>query len=226
MDRAISPDSLPGSEKSFESWGQVNCRLLRYISPYISGRVLDAGCARGGYTEALLVRHDQVYGCDLLYWPEWKAISGARFCQADITNLPFADRSFATVLSFNTLEHVQPVEASLYELRRVCRERLILSVPNCQRFPEMAWAGLSFHHWVDRSHVHFFQAEGLREILTENGFEVELLEPFGSVRPEVLFLRSMGIPMVAARGIAWGLQKIPWRKRYSPLLLAIARVMR
>jgi SAM-dependent methyltransferase len=165
-----------------------------------------------------------VYGCDLFYWSEWKIIESGRFCRANVVNLPFADGSFDTVLSFNVLEHIQPVEHALRELWRICCGHLILSVPNCQRFPEMEWAGLSFYHWVDRSHAHFFQAQDLEKTLVEAGFDVELLEPYGAVRPEILLLRSLGVPMIVARGMAWVLQKVSWRVHYAPLLLAVARV--
>ena len=225
MDRAILQDKLSYPEGSLESWGHINYRVLRLVRPYIQGRVLDVGCARGGYVTALSVHHNQVYGCDLFRWSEWKVICSTRFCQADVIHLPFVDGSFDTVLSLNVLEHIQSVEVALRELRRVCQGRLVLSVPNCQRFPEMEWAGLSFHHWVDRSHVHFFQAQDLEKILVESAFAVELLEPFGTVRPEILLLRSLGVPMIVARGMAWVLQKVPWRTHYAPLLLAVARVV-
>jgi len=216
-------NNLGHSRETFESWGRVNYHLLQRVRPYIAGRVLDAGCARGGYTAALLNRECNIYGCDLFFWPEWSRIVGDHFYQADLTGLPFVDHSFDTVLSFSVLEHVQSIQRALQELRRVCRGRLILAVPNCQLFSEMGWAGLTFHHWTDQSHVHFFQRGTLRTALVEAGFEIEFLEPFGTIRPEILLLTSLGVPMLVARGMARLLQMVPWRRRYAPLLLAVTK---
>lgn len=215
-------DELSASKETFRSWGVVNPHLLRYIIPRAYGRVLDVGCGRGGYVRVLAERYE-AYGCDLFQWPEWKAQQRVRFLQADVTHLPFADRSFNLILALNVLEHIGPIQDTLRELKRVASEYVILSVPNCQIYPEMEWAGLSFFHWVDRSHRNFFDSRSLREILEEEGFQVEILQPFGNVRPEILLLRSLRLPMLIARGIAWVLQKLPWRKRYAPSLLVIAR---
>jgi ubiquinone/menaquinone biosynthesis C-methylase UbiE len=67
------------------------------------------------------------------------------FCVADVTLLPFGDKSFDTVVCAHTLEHVSDIQRALSEVRRVCRKRLIVVVP-CQR---------EYLYTFDL-HIHFF----------------------------------------------------------------------
>ncbi len=50
--------------------------------------------------------------------------------QADIGNIPFADKSFDVVLCANTLHHVKNVEESLVEMKRISKDYVVLIEPN------------------------------------------------------------------------------------------------
>ncbi len=90
----------------------------------IGPAVLDAGCGRGYLSRLLASDGLTVTAADIAPGAgEYFAVA------ADIENLPFAARSFDTVISTHTLEHVLNAEAALAELRRVARKRLILVVP-------------------------------------------------------------------------------------------------
>ncbi|MFH1971913.1 MAG: methyltransferase domain-containing protein [archaeon] len=48
----------------------------------------------------------------------------------DVQNLSFEDNTFDVVLCQEVLEHVQDPVRAIKELKRVCRKRLIITVPN------------------------------------------------------------------------------------------------
>ena len=53
---------------------------------------------------------------------------------ASILCLPFRDGCFETVSAFEVIEHVENDELALQELKRVSRNKVILSVPNALRY--------------------------------------------------------------------------------------------
>lgn len=109
----------------------------------LAGRnVLEAACGRGGFSlwlarqrarPARLAALDLARGALL----QGRALARARplevdWLAGDVQQLPFADGSFHTVFSFETLEHVDRPRTALDELTRVLRPggRLFLSTPN------------------------------------------------------------------------------------------------
>ncbi|HEX6375438.1 MAG TPA: class I SAM-dependent methyltransferase [Allosphingosinicella sp.] len=92
--------------------------------------VLDAGCGRG-HLARLIARSDAgvtVVGADLAP-PPTEGPANLSFVQAWLGRLPFADKSFDTIVSTHTLEHVLDLDGALADLRRIARRRLILVVP-------------------------------------------------------------------------------------------------
>ena len=47
--------------------------------------------------------------------------------------LPFADKSFDTIVCLDTLEHIEHLHESFHDLLRVSQNRVIISLPNCWR---------------------------------------------------------------------------------------------
>ncbi len=101
-------------------------------------RVLDAASG-SGYGSAFLaggagsvfgieLDHDAVEHASLAY----KHIKNLTFSQGDVTRLPFPDRCFDVVTSFETLEHIRDPEAALIEFKRVLTPQglLIASTPD------------------------------------------------------------------------------------------------
>ena len=104
----------------------------------VRGRVLDAGCGTGGLlarlaANAALDLHGLEY--DAAAAPRAAEKSGARIVRGSINALPFADGSFAAVVSADVLCHaaVDPA-AALAELRRVLAPGglLVLNMPSYQ----------------------------------------------------------------------------------------------
>jgi len=93
----------------------------------------------------------------------------ARRLQADITQLPFDDRSFDLVLCWEVLHHVPDPAVALSEMGRVARRWLLIFEPNPLNLAQMLFALVDREHrWVLRYSSGFLQAQleraGLRMI--------------------------------------------------------------
>ena len=67
-------------------------------------------------------------------------------------------------------------------------------MPNCETPVELRRAGLTFHHWVDRSHVNFFDAGSLAALLESAGLRVREVRGINPISPERLLLATWRVP--------------------------------
>jgi SAM-dependent methyltransferase len=98
---------------------------------------LDAGCGEGFVARRILDAKPEIAltGCDVSGVAlEMAACAnvGARFVTGSIADLPFPDRSFDVVGCFEVLEHLpdELPRQALYELARVARHAVVVSVPH------------------------------------------------------------------------------------------------
>jgi len=95
---------------------------VRITEPYLGPRVLEAGCGTGLVAERLKTRCESMNGFDLSFGMLQKAKSRVdRVSQASVTDLPFADNIFDTVVSFKVLAHVQDIKTAMAEMARVTK---------------------------------------------------------------------------------------------------------
>ena len=119
--------------------GIVALHLKRYefARPWCRDRiVLDAGCGVGYGTAHLAEVAASVVGVDrdegaISYARERYARPNVEFRVADLLDLDLADASFDVVCSFETIEHLEDVEAFLAEVVRVLRPEgvFVVSTP-------------------------------------------------------------------------------------------------
>jgi SAM-dependent methyltransferase len=117
--------------------------LQGVMAAVVGDSVLDIACGDGLLLDALAARWFAVGG-DVFLSAKARA-RGRPLLEVSIEELPFADAAFDTVVSTHTLEHVQHLAATLDELRRVARRRLIVVVPNQRPYQ------VTFN-----PHIHFF----------------------------------------------------------------------
>src|ERR1700761_5833276 len=143
--------------------------LARYewALPQVGARVLDVACGTG-YGTRMLAARATLAGFDAD--PGALDLARERNPEADIREgmlpeLPWPDASFDTVVSFETIEHLDQDRRFIAELRRVLRPGglLILSTPNKDvTSPD----GPPLNPW----HVREYGLADLEGLLTRGGF--------------------------------------------------------
>lgn len=127
----------------------LNRRSLSAVRGAIVGEnVLEVGCG-SGYLAGLLATRHRVTATDIFVADEVRAAHPTvTFETAPISELPFADRAFDTVVTTHVLEHVQDIGRAVTELRRVCARRLVVVVPRQRPY-----------RYTYDLHLHFFPYE-------------------------------------------------------------------
>jgi SAM-dependent methyltransferase len=119
----MSTSALPFEFRPSGSYSNREERA-RYIGEtyagLLTGRVLDVGCFRRDLKK--FVKGEYV-GVDLYGEPDISLdLEGGK--------LPFADRSFDTVVCTDVLEHIEQIHAIFDEMLRVSRKWVLVSLPN------------------------------------------------------------------------------------------------
>ena len=147
--------------------GELNPNHTSLLEAELQGEnILDAGCSGGKYAEFVARKNRRVVGVDkfaeFLQYAA-KDVHRVVYVQGDITALPFADKIFDSTYCFDVLEHVDD-RAALRELARVTARRLILVVPHESQL--LNKYGLTFHHYVDRTHLRYYNEASLLETMS------------------------------------------------------------
>jgi SAM-dependent methyltransferase len=136
--------------------------LRTVLEPYVGtvDRLLDVGSADGPSVAWLSARHMVSLDVDPRGLRPPSGVCGS------VLALPFADGVFEVVSAFDVLEHCEPEQVALAELRRVLEPggRLLLSVPAYQ----WAW---SDHDVANGHHRRYTRARAVAAV-ADAGFEV------------------------------------------------------
>jgi len=135
------------------------------LSNVLGDSVLEVGCGRG-YLAGQLIRQHTLTACDMHISDAVRAkYPSVHFDQANIESLPYADKSFDTVICTHTLEHVVDLVRAVNELRRVARKRLVVVVPKQRPY-----------RYTFDLHIHFFPYKHSLQAFLRGGSNVRFLE--------------------------------------------------
>ena len=142
----------------------------KFAIKYVKGRVLDAACGCGYGSKILLENASGVVGVDssemAIDWGK-RHFQGPQFIKGRIEEEPWTGE-FETVISLETLEHLQNPVPALKAFRRACTGLLITSVPNEDFYP--------FDPAVfandESPHYRHYRPMEFQELLEDCGFEV------------------------------------------------------
>lgn len=125
------------SDKYNSYWQNVRLNEIKnFIKKIGAEKFLDVGCAEGLYIDIFknLHKNSDVFGLDIAhnYLKKIKVNNKDKDVspiQGDTNDLPFKVDSFDIVLCSETLEHVLDPKKSFYELCRVSKKYIIISIP-------------------------------------------------------------------------------------------------
>jgi len=159
-------------ETSISHWDQTYARLFGgYVLTFAKGRLLDVGCGTNGMPSYLAG-----YPLDLVSGIDPRTFKGDppfEFAQGFNELLPWPDRSFETVVSGTSLDHVLSLAKSFEEVRRVLvpggRYLIWLaSIPGSKPYTPEA----EDFEPVDQFHLFHFDRAWIEPIL-KHWFEIE-----------------------------------------------------
>ncbi|HWF25668.1 MAG TPA: class I SAM-dependent methyltransferase [Solirubrobacteraceae bacterium] len=170
----ITGERVSAPEGGFNPTFQRHVAAYRLSAPRLGeGRVLDLGCGVGHSFAELGPR--KTVGVDV----DPAALAGQEreTVVADMRRLPFADASFASVISVHSIEHVPDPERALREVVRILSPggRAVFVTPNRLTFgpPEEI---IDPYHYVE------YAAAELEALCSAVFAHVEVLGLFGSAR--------------------------------------------
>ncbi len=209
-------------KESYQARG-MNPSRLEAVLKYAGRSILDVGCGSGAYVLHLRDRYE-IRGVDFRRYDTWSS-APELFSLSGADHLELPDSSVDTVLSFETLEHLDHPGRALKEYYRVCRRNLILTVPNCDTSDGMRRSGLAYFHWTDRTHVQFFTLESTVELASSAGFKIAKAVHINEITlmPLILEMLGMGPGTLSARIAQRLVRPLPWPRRpYCMTTLVVA----
>jgi 2-polyprenyl-3-methyl-5-hydroxy-6-metoxy-1,4-benzoquinol methylase len=141
-----------------------------FAKQHVTGRVLDAACGCGYGSKILLENALEAVGVDdSIEAIEWarEFFRGPQFINGKIEEAPWTGK-FETIVSLETLEHLQNPEEALKAFRRSCIGTLIASVPNENLYPFKAEVFAN----DESPHFRHYRPEEFQDLLEWSGFKV------------------------------------------------------
>jgi ubiquinone/menaquinone biosynthesis C-methylase UbiE len=180
---AEEPRSFPGVVYDSENYAMLNRpietgrhakRIMRYLTPRGSERLLEVGCGRGWLTQRMQERCPGTYGVDVNPRSIAHGVA-ANLSVMDAVDLHFDDEQFDHVYSFHAIEHIVDAAAALREMRRVLAPggRILLVYPaepirGLYAMPG-AWIGFGNPFLARKLHVHAFTPAKIRRLAVQCG---------------------------------------------------------
>jgi ubiquinone/menaquinone biosynthesis C-methylase UbiE len=149
----------------------TNPNRLKAIKSHAGKSILDVGCGSGAYVKALQGQY-QMSGVDWFDYENWKTEPEHYSKINDSLLEKYKPGQFETVTCFETLEHLKDPLATLKEIHTICSKNVILTVPNCDITEGMKRSNLIFSHWIDPTHIKFFNLQSITDLVKEAGFTV------------------------------------------------------
>ncbi|NIA14336.1 MAG: glycosyltransferase [Nitrospiraceae bacterium] len=167
--------------------------LARFVPPSVR-RVLDVGCGCGDFGR-LLKSHGvkEVHGiesveraCEIAQG----ALDGAVLGSIEEMELPYEDGYFDCITFGDVLEHLVDPAAALRKVTRVLADDgfILMSIPNVRFYAIVGMLGNGRWQYVDagimdRTHLRFFTAHEMRELVEDAGLEVLEIDALSYLKP-------------------------------------------
>jgi ubiquinone/menaquinone biosynthesis C-methylase UbiE len=156
-------------------------------------KLLDLGCGYGADTQSFSAYARSVVGVDLDYHKTWEKIKNKkiRFVQSPSEKLPFRNGDFQAIYLKDLLHHVDDVEKTLKETKRISSDDVNIVIIEGNRYNPL------FYFLVTKlkGHEHFsrskFKSLVLKYYPNANFFSLEAYPPFFLGLKQYKFLVSI-----------------------------------
>lgn len=216
-EESLSGAAIGGGVGAYEHRA-VNPARMSAVRAHAGRAVLDVGCGSAAYVLALMDEYS-IVGIDHQAFPSWSSGPG-RFAVIDADHLDgLRSDSVDTVLLFEVLEHLRYPEEVLRQARRICRKNVIVTVPNTDLSAGMRESRLIYFHWIDRTHVQFFNQTSLRELAERAGLRVDSIERINPISLAPFIIEAFALKRLSqfARRVISRAQQV----QYEMTLLAV-----
>lgn len=162
---SVFRDSQTWYTKGGDDLTAISRRHVDFYRKFAGHKVLDLGCATGNYCLELKRLGFDCVGADTNHGYIERA--RARGVEAVVVAgaLPFQDGSFDTVVISEVLEHLIEPKIVLSEARRVTRNNVLITVPDCSRLDLLKEMNLTYEHMLELDHQRFYSKQSLEDLL-------------------------------------------------------------
>lgn len=150
-------------------------RVMRYLRPNASERLLEVGCGRGWLTQRMQEHCPATFGIDVNPMSITHGVT-EQLLVMDATALHFENAQFDHLYSFHAIEHIVDAEGALREMHRVIAPggRVLLVYPaepirGLYAMPG-AWIGFGNPFLARELHVHAFTPRKIKRLALPCGF--------------------------------------------------------
>ena len=155
----------------------INPEKLEFlVTNYSKGSLLDVGCGNGLYSYNL----SQYCQCTLLDISDNRdpVTHQLPFLKSDLFDQDFASHSFANIILFDVLEHVDDDLQLLTYISSLMAPngKLFLSVPNVNA-PQLDRVSLAHQHFTDKTHYREYSESSIRDIIKLSGLYIHKIQP-------------------------------------------------
>jgi len=179
QDAAKYGTSNPVVQKLLAKW----MATMHGVLGEVEGSVVDVGIGEGFALERMFPAGTPAVGLEYRHDKALIAsekLPNVAVIRGDAGVLPFPDRSVDLVTSIEVLEHLPGYEQAVVEMARICRGRLVVSVPwePWFRLGNLG-RGKNVKRWGnDPEHVNFFSPSKLRASLSPHFGDVKIIKAF------------------------------------------------
>jgi len=164
-----------------------------------NGNIADIGCGEGFFLTSLSSKFEKLIGIDfslpslkkLKQIIDDKKYGNIDIILADAHAVPIRDKVFDFALCMETLEHIYDPRRGLMELRRISKDKILITVPcysNETRRKTTDRLGISITEYLKSiykvtktTHIHSFSESSLLNMVDVAGLKIEEMIRFGFV---------------------------------------------
>lgn len=170
-----------------ELWGTLReVALVDAITPQLpkkSTSILDVGCGDGYLLHCLSHLNSSKTGVDMNSARLKRAqerVPDVTFIKGDVYKLPFKDKTFDVVICSEVLEHLEHPEKALKELKRVAKQKIIVTVPNDQELVKIICPHCEKEHYLS-GHIQRFNRETIKSLGESAGLRFIAAKKFHTI---------------------------------------------